>query len=269
MNRFVKEEQVQHPAEHSTADHPKGAGRQAVDTYGESGAFPFYKVTAAVPYRSRVLAALAVLLPVPLLAAAGLSLPLPATVERLAAKLVPFGNASVAAAAATHGSIVPGTGEQPGTVLVHASAASPAQGSAQVLRGSRPNPATPTRPQASSVPSATTPTDAANDSAAASDAAHATPVETAAPTAASSVTPAPPTAPAQTTTPAQQPPPAPAPAPAPTPAQTTTPTPTQVVNNTVTTAASTANDTVNNTVTTATEVVNNATGGLGGKLPHP
>jgi hypothetical protein len=32
---------------------------------------------------------------------------------------------------------------------------------------------------------------------------------------------------------------------------------------------STAKDTVNNTVTTETNVLNNATGGLGGKLPHP
>lgn len=236
-----------------------------MDTYADSGAFPgVYEVTAAIPYRSRVLAALAVLLPVPLLAAAGLSLPLPATVERLAAKLVPFGKLSAAAAAATHGSIVLAAGEQPGLVLARASASSPAQGSAQVLRGSRPSPATHTRPHGSSVPSTTTPTDAANNNAAASDAAHSTPAETPAPTPASSSTAAPAPAPAQTTTPAQQAPTTPV-APAPTP----TPTPTQVVNNTVTTAANTVNNTVNNTVTTATNVVNNTTGGLGGTLPHP
>jgi hypothetical protein len=41
----------------------------------------------------RVLVALAVCLPVPVLAATGLSVPLPATVERLAAALVPWGDA--------------------------------------------------------------------------------------------------------------------------------------------------------------------------------
>jgi hypothetical protein len=41
----------------------------------------------------RFLCVLALVLPVPLFAALGLSLPLPATVERIAANLVPFGNA--------------------------------------------------------------------------------------------------------------------------------------------------------------------------------
>jgi hypothetical protein len=42
----------------------------------------------------RVLVALAVCLPVPVLAATGLSIPLPETVERLAATLVPWGDAA-------------------------------------------------------------------------------------------------------------------------------------------------------------------------------
>jgi hypothetical protein len=42
----------------------------------------------------RVLVVLAVCLPVPVLAATGLSIPLPTTVERLAAALVPWGNAA-------------------------------------------------------------------------------------------------------------------------------------------------------------------------------
>jgi hypothetical protein len=40
----------------------------------------------------RLVSALALVLPIPLFAALGLSLPLPATVERLAAKLVPYGH---------------------------------------------------------------------------------------------------------------------------------------------------------------------------------
>src|ERR671917_49916 len=43
-----------------------------------------------VRLRERVLVFLGVCLPVPVLAATGLSVPLPATVERLAATLVPF-----------------------------------------------------------------------------------------------------------------------------------------------------------------------------------
>jgi len=60
---------------------------------------------------------LALILPVPLLAALGLSLPLPATVERIAAWLVPFGNAAALesdASRTTSGSIVltPGKSER-------------------------------------------------------------------------------------------------------------------------------------------------------------
>jgi len=62
------------------------------------------------------LTVLALVLPVPLFAALGLSLPLPATVERIAAKLVPFGNADAldanASARAADGTIVLGAGEQ-------------------------------------------------------------------------------------------------------------------------------------------------------------
>ncbi len=64
---------------------------------------------------ARVFTVLAVVLPVPTLAALGLSLPLPATVERLAAKLVPFGDSNAledASRAPAHGSIVLVPGEQ-------------------------------------------------------------------------------------------------------------------------------------------------------------
>jgi hypothetical protein len=44
---------------------------------------------------TRVLTVLALVLPIPLCAALGLSLPLPATVTRIAAKLVPFANSAV------------------------------------------------------------------------------------------------------------------------------------------------------------------------------
>src|SRR5436309_10804453 len=63
---------------------------------------------------ARIFTVLAVVLPVPMLAALGLSLPLPATVERLAAKLVPFGGAFDARGthALPRGSIVLVPGEQ-------------------------------------------------------------------------------------------------------------------------------------------------------------
>jgi hypothetical protein len=65
---------------------------------------------------ARVFSALAIVLPVPLLAALGLSLPLPSSVERLAAKLVPFGDADALDANGTQalarGAIVHARGEQ-------------------------------------------------------------------------------------------------------------------------------------------------------------
>jgi hypothetical protein len=78
---------------------------------------------AGPPLRSRargrfggVATVLAIVLPVPVLAALGLSLPLPATVERLAAKLVPFGDSTVfdtkGARALAAGSIVVAPGER-------------------------------------------------------------------------------------------------------------------------------------------------------------
>jgi hypothetical protein len=54
---------------------------------------------------ARLLAVLAVVLPVPVFAVLGLSLPLPATVERIAAGLVPFGHSESPAVAAA-GTIV-------------------------------------------------------------------------------------------------------------------------------------------------------------------
>jgi hypothetical protein len=65
---------------------------------------------------ARALMVLALVLPVPLCAALGLSLPLPATVERIAAKLVPFANTAALASKeeqllGTRGSIVLTAGE--------------------------------------------------------------------------------------------------------------------------------------------------------------
>jgi hypothetical protein len=59
----------------------------------------------------RLMILLGILLPVPLFAATGLTIPLPASVERLAAELVPFADAadlggSQAAVAGSHGTIV-------------------------------------------------------------------------------------------------------------------------------------------------------------------
>jgi hypothetical protein len=62
-------------------------------------------------FGARLLAVLAVVLPVPVFAVLGLSLPLPATVERIAAQLVPFGDAG-SPAVRTDGTIVLVPGEQ-------------------------------------------------------------------------------------------------------------------------------------------------------------
>lgn len=69
----------------------------------------------------RILVVLAVVLPVPIFAGLGMSLPLPATIERIAAKLVPFGNAGVldaqtARGPGSTGSIILAPGERYGTV---------------------------------------------------------------------------------------------------------------------------------------------------------
>jgi hypothetical protein len=65
-------------------------------------------VRTRVRLQQRILVFLGVCLPVPVFAATGLSIPLPATVERMAAKLVPFADTSVLAQAPvqTRGSIV-------------------------------------------------------------------------------------------------------------------------------------------------------------------
>jgi hypothetical protein len=65
---------------------------------------------------ARIFTVLVVVLPVPMLGVLGLSLPLPATVERIAAKLVPFGDSGAFDASGTHalaqGSIVLAPGDQ-------------------------------------------------------------------------------------------------------------------------------------------------------------
>src|SRR5688500_11832081 len=67
----------------------------------------------------RIVLALGLCLPVPVLAASGLAVPLPTIVERVAAALVPFANADAlladsALASGRSGSIVIVEGEQPG-----------------------------------------------------------------------------------------------------------------------------------------------------------
>jgi hypothetical protein len=63
-------------------------------------------------FGARLLAVLALVLPVPLFAALGLSLPLPESVARIAAQLVPFGNPESVAVEAG-GAVVLVPGEQP------------------------------------------------------------------------------------------------------------------------------------------------------------
>jgi hypothetical protein len=220
-------------------------------------------MTAALSYRSRALTALAVALPVPLLAALGLSLPLPGTVARLAARLVPFADRSVLAAGAetpARGRIVTRPHESAlvrvrvrdasgATRVVSVPRAALGNDGAPRTRGGvivarEPSDASPV-PVVSPGPSAPTPS-----------AGHATnPAEPQA--GATAQAPPPPTSATTPTTPAPAP----------------TPTPGEVVN-TVTTAVdqtvssvpktvTTVTDTAKNTVTTATSVV----GGILGSHP--
>ena len=83
-------------------------------------------------------------LPIPMMAALGLSLPLPPTVERLAAHLVPFGNAGILDARANetlpHGSIVRDTGEQAQISPTARTAAASSKPSRSAMRGSAKRP---------------------------------------------------------------------------------------------------------------------------------
>jgi len=79
---------------------------------------PALRVRACVRLKG-VSSVLALILPVPLFAALGLSLPLPATVERIAARLVPFGNVAALESDASRtasGSIVLTSGKSEQTV---------------------------------------------------------------------------------------------------------------------------------------------------------
>ena len=219
----------------------------------------------------RSLCVLALVLPVPLCAALGLSLPLPATVERLAAKLVPFAQQGPASIDAD-GSIVLASGEertaepaqtrgaQPAT-HVSLAAATSAQGGrphgvntgAQVSPGARPDVKTGEEGNGSGAAKSTNGTEAA-----ASTPAPAAP--TATPTTSTQTT--------TTTTPVEK------------PSQDKDPgTPTQVVDSTVNTVNTTvgstaetavgktesATETVKETAATATETATGVVGG--GKLP--
>lgn len=75
-------------------------------------------------YWERLLVVLGICLPVPVFAATGLSVPLPATVERIAAGLVPFASAATLRETETHtqakaGRIVLTPREQSGAELIH------------------------------------------------------------------------------------------------------------------------------------------------------
>jgi hypothetical protein len=90
----------------------------------------------------RFLCVLALVLPVPLFAALGLSLPLPATVERIAAKLVPFGDSI--GLAGGRGSITLASGEL--RTGAHRAASAPlasAKGGAEIGDGRSPAVAVP------------------------------------------------------------------------------------------------------------------------------
>ena len=211
-------------------------------------------MAVAIRHPSRALAVLAVALPVPLLAAAGLSLPLPATVERLAAKLVPFGDPAALDAATgerpTQGTIVLASGEHhPSAAQLNLRAATHAPrliGAPASHAGAQRSQVSPrNRDQSAAAPIASPTKDAAPAPAAvATTTTSAAPTPTTTPTTATT----PPTATTPTTTTAPSPP-------------ATVPTVTTEVKNTVTTATSTAN----NTVTTVT----NNVGGVVGGLPHP
>jgi hypothetical protein len=136
--------------------------------------------------RERLLAFLGVCLPVPVLAATGLSVPLPGTVERMATELVPFTSSTTSPGSriSAGGTIVLTLAEQEGARLVvakprpqarHAAQPSPAEpvqrsaeqparqiavvASAQHRGSARPKPrTTPTRPR-SSLPTAAPPAD--------------------------------------------------------------------------------------------------------------
>jgi hypothetical protein len=240
-------------------------------------------MTAAIEYRSRLLAAFAVALPVPLLAAAGLSLPLPATVERLAAKLVPFGSAAALDSRRSdrpaRGSIVLAAGEQAAPRLVRVrgstSMALPAPAGARQRRG-RTHPGELVTGHASaSAPRAGTPSATRQDEKGGTAPSSTTPGgrETTAPPAPTTQLDAPPAPPASTASPppTSTPPPSSTTSPpsSTTPPPSTTPqavnTATDTANNTVTAVT----DTAHNTVTTATDTVNATVGGVVGGLNHP
>lgn len=224
-------------------------------------------MTAALSYRSRALSALAVALPVPLLAALGLSLPLPATVERLAARLVPFGDHSALDSDTRDqkgGRIVRGPAEStlvrlkirdasgrtkvitvPGSAVTKMTTELAASGGTLVSTDSAG-----AAPPAGPVLSATQPTEVA-----ANEAALATRVPT------------PPPAPSS---PQPEPTSAPSPKAAPEPTQPVVDTATTAIDNTVSSASSTVtavSDTANKTVTTVTDTAKNTVGGLLGGHP--
>jgi hypothetical protein len=191
-------------------------------------------------------------LPVPLFAALGLSLPLPATVERLAARLVPFGNAealdsSNSQALASGGTIVlaPGEGRSQGSTASEGSTsprlAVGADAGHQVAPGDAPRGTSPGSRE-DSVDPAKAPTTAEHGGAPA-------PVQSEAPSGGA------------TSPPDQEGPPPPGPGPTPTPTPGVVDTATNTAKEAVTTAtdaAAAATGTVTNTTTTAVDTAKGA-----------
>lgn len=200
---------------------------------------------------------LAVVLPVPLFAALGLSLPLPATVERIAAKLVPFGNAEIlesraSAGRASDGTIVLVPGEARSAGGSGTSAASAPSGLSIGAAAGRPG--TAEAPRGERVPGGAQTEAEPSSASAATDRGNA-------PTATDGKE-----APAggSTTTPTEEEPPPGGgsdPAPSPGVVDTATNTANGVVN-TAADATGSATDTVTNTTTTAANTAQDAAGGL-------
>jgi hypothetical protein len=197
---------------------------------------------------AHVLGAVAFALPVPLFAALGLSLPLPATVERIAAELVPFASfRDSGAELGVGGTIVAAPGDDPAAppaTLSTALASGPVDSGRAALASS------PSRPQSASAPAETgsrpgSPADSAEEQQAATSAGS-TPTNTVSPSS------QPDTGPADTSTTATT---------STTVVDTASNTVTTVVD-TATTAAAPATETINGVTETVTGTVKGTTGEL-------
>jgi hypothetical protein len=229
-----------------------------------------YLAAPALRARSRgrlgaVATVLAVVLPVPVLAALGLSLPLPATVERLAAKLVPFGDSTAFDAKGTRalagGSIVLAP-EERGVSQAASTASGGSTRSPLPLRsaGKPGKPATPIEPEArSSEPRGQTSHEASQKNGADPTASPSAPSESA-PTNRGDPVPVP-VPDAGGAQPGSDP--SPAPEPKPTPVDTVT----EAANTAVAPITNTVTNATNSVTDTAHDAVDTGTGALGGIKP--